>query len=137
MRKKTSSPIAETVSAPDLTPMLDVVFILLIFFVITASFIQEQTLQLESAPTHSSNDSQQKSALEVIVDERNRVYVGAREVPPQALAALLKQLRSQDENQGLVIAAHANAQTETYVSVLDAANAAQFNYPTLKLWPEK
>ena len=107
----------------DLTPMLDVVFILLIFFVVTASFIKESALPFssESEEKKSSSDS---SAVVITLTSSNDVLFDGRKVDVLALYALIAQKKAADKITSAIVNAHLEALTENYVTILDAARRA-------------
>ena len=73
MRGRASRPSEE--AAVDLTPMLDVVFILLIFFIVTSTFIQEEALGAEPPPPQTNAPSNPAPAIIVYIDESDQIRV--------------------------------------------------------------
>ena len=111
----------------DLTPMLDVVFILLIFFVITASFIKEQSL-LMSTPSPQAKKLSEVHPTVLTVTSTNEILLDNRRVEATALRALMSQKVSQKgEEAALLIHAHELSSAETYVAVVDAARQANLH----------
>ena len=72
----------------DMTPMMDIVFIMLIFFVLTASFTQTQTLDVER-PSTASHDKSAPEALVVSVDRSNIIWFDGRQVGKEEVTGLL------------------------------------------------
>ena len=113
----------------DLTPMLDVVFILLIFFIVTSTFIQERALGLEPPPPPSPNTppgDQQQSIL-VFVGEDNLITVNGRYTDIGGVRANMERLRAENPDSALIIQAHPRARTGTIVKIRDEAYNAQMD----------
>lgn len=121
-RQKTIAASASRASSEvDLTPMLDVVFILLIFFVVTASFVSETTLQSDALQPSELQGKAQAPTL-VTISEDNQIHIDNREVERKALKSVLASKQAEaSEARAVIIRAHVQAQTNTYVWVLDAA----------------
>ncbi|TVZ37948.1 biopolymer transport protein ExbD [Alteromonadaceae bacterium 2753L.S.0a.02] len=134
-RKRKQS--AEDKAEIDLTPMLDVVFIMLIFFIVTASFIKEKSLGL-NVPENSDNppppDSESKSIL-VQVNANDEIFIDSRRVDIRSVRSLIAQKSAESPEGGVVVMAHEQASTATYVAIADAAREA--NIYNVSLVPRK
>lgn len=104
----------------DLTPMLDVVFIMLIFFVVTASFVKESVLSSHS-DSPKSHDKSNAPASVITIDKDNRIYMDNREVDKSSVRSLLLDASAEV---GVVVRAHQDVQVDTYVAVVNAARQA-------------
>ena len=112
----------------DLTPMLDVVFILLIFFIVTSTFIQERALGLEPPPPPSNAPSNPDTqAILVFVGEDNLITVNGRYTDLGGVRANMERLRAENPESALIIQAHPRARTGTIVKIRDEAYNAQMN----------
>ncbi|WP_084399614.1 ExbD/TolR family protein [Henriciella aquimarina] len=110
----------------DLTPMLDVVFILLIFFIVTSTFIQEQALGLEPPPPPSpDNPDQKQDAILVYVGADNLITVNGRFTDITGVRANMERLRAENPESALIIQAHPQARTGTIVKIRDEAYNAK------------
>lgn len=109
----------------DLTPMLDVVFILLIFFVVTATFIRETGI--EAGRGEASPDRQSAEVILVSIDASDEYRINDRSVGPAALRANLIQLHSTDPEFPVVIQPHRSSSVQALVTAIDAANAADID----------
>lgn len=116
----------------DLTPMVDMTFLLLIFFMITASFSLQKSIEVPrpspeqkgAAQTTFTLDDLQANAVIVRIDDRNAITVDDEPVPdPSKLARILRTALSVARNE-LVLSADAAALHETVIAVIDAANEA-------------
>ena len=112
----------------DLTPMLDVVFILLIFFIVTSTFIQERALGLEPPPPPSpENSEQQNQAILIYVGEDNLIQVNGRFTDISGVRANMERLRAENPESALIIQAHPRARTGTIVKIRDEAYNAKMD----------
>lgn len=112
----------------DLTPMLDVVFIMLIFFIVTASFVKEQTLNVNVPEDNKVEDtppSNQAAAILVMVDKQNDVFIDGRRVDIHSVRSLIAQKNAANPGAGVVVRAHEDSTTETYIKIADASRDAQ------------
>ncbi|KCZ91649.1 putative TonB system transport protein ExbD [Hyphomonas johnsonii MHS-2] len=114
-----------TESHVDLTPMLDVVFILLIFFIVTATFAQEDALGLEPPPTDGTADPAQK-AMVVAVAESGVVTVDGRPTDIGSVRANIERVRAASPDVRILIKADPKAKSGTVVLIRDAAYAAGY-----------
>ena len=108
----------------NITPMLDIVFIMLIFFIVTTSFVREQGLDI-SRPTQAEEQQQpDEDNLPILVriDQTSMISVNNRRVEPDAVRANLERERAQNPSSPLIVAAHPDSEANSLVRVLDAAN---------------
>lgn len=112
----------------DLTPMLDVVFILLIFFIVTATFAQEETIGLEPPPPPAPPDQpqQQVPAILIYVDESSLVSVNGRPTDIGSVRANIERVRAETPESQVVIQAHPRAKNGVIVLIRDAAYNAGY-----------
>ena len=104
MRKKTQLLQEEEESEINLTPMLDVVFIMLIFFIVTASFIKEAGIQV-SRPDAFTADKQENAAILVAISPNDEIWIDRREVEPKNLRTHIERLHAENPKGALVIQA--------------------------------
>ena len=111
----------------DLTPMLDVVFIMLIFFIVTASFVRERTLNVnvpENANAPPPPPSSENKTILVSVDAQNDVFIDGRRVDIRSVRSLIAQKNAANPGGGVVVRAHENSHTDTYMKIADASRDA-------------
>ena len=105
----------------NLTPMLDVVFILLIFFIVTAQFIKEPGIDVVRPEV--DNKAQAKPlAILVAINGESQVYIDKKEIDPDEVSFTLKQMREDNPRGKIVIQADVDAEAETLVDVMEAIN---------------
>ena len=120
MRKKTQLLQEEEESEINLTPMLDVVFIMLIFFIVTASFIKEAGIQV-SRPDAFTADKQENAAILVAISPNDEIWIDRREVEPKNLRTHIERLHAENPKGALVIQADEESTNEVLVVVMEAA----------------
>ena len=113
----------EEESEVNLTPMLDVVFIMLIFFIVTASFVKEAGIDVNK-PDASTAEPKQKANILVAIDSQNAIWIDRRQVDPRAVRANIERLHAENPQGTVVIQADEDANTKTLVWVMDAARQA-------------
>ncbi|MDG2019169.1 MAG: biopolymer transporter ExbD [Porticoccaceae bacterium] len=109
----------------DLTPMLDVVFIMLIFFIVTASFVNETGLNVDRPPTTDQPppDSQNTNIV-FHVSESNEIMLEGRRVDIRSVRANVERLHAEKPEAKVVINSHPKAKTEVFVMISDQAREA-------------
>ena len=111
---------AEEDAAVDLTPMLDVVFIMLIFFIVTATFIKETGVEV-NRPEASTAERKDNVAVLVAINADNSVWMDGRRVDVLSVRANIERLHAENPNGGVVIQADELASMKTFTQVLDQA----------------
>ncbi|MEM6556105.1 MAG: biopolymer transporter ExbD [Pseudomonadota bacterium] len=110
----------------DLTPMLDVVFILLIFFIVTSTFIQEDAIALEPPPPACPNcPTPETQAILIYVDARNTVRIGGDLYDISAARSGIERRRAESPDAAVIIQAHPEAHTGTIILLRDAVYDAK------------
>lgn len=125
MRRRRSSGMDEEAEV-DLTPMLDVVFIMLIFFIVTASFIKEVGLDLNK-PEGGNNQPQTVASDENIliqITNDGLIFVDRRSVDVRAVRANIERLRAERPNGNVIVAPAASSENGLLVLVMDQARLA-------------
>ena len=110
----------------NLTPMLDVVFIMLIFFIVTATFIQEVGLDLtppDPSETPPPPDPD-KVSIVVQIDQRDRFRIAQRFVDARAVRPMIERLKAENPEAPVVVVPHADSTTNALIHVMDSARLA-------------
>ena len=107
----------------DITPMLDVVFIMLIFFIVTATFIKESGTQV-NRPAAFTAALQDKASILIAIDENDEVWVDRRQVDVRGLRSIIERLHAENPRGSVVVQADKASRNEVLVEVLDAATRA-------------
>ncbi|MCU0730905.1 MAG: biopolymer transporter ExbD [Hyphomonas sp.] len=113
----------------DLAPMLDVVFILLIFFIVTSTFAREEAIGLEPPPPPAPEDQQQQNqvpAILIYVDESNLITINGRIADISSVRANIERVIAETPNSSVIIQAHPKTKSGVVVKIRDEAYNAGF-----------
>ncbi|MCC3862285.1 ExbD/TolR family protein [Pseudemcibacter aquimaris] len=125
MRKKHSK--GQEDADIDMTPMLDIVFIMLIFFIVTASFLKEAGIDVNrpegGAPPDSPEDSQN---IMILVTAEDEVWMEARQIDVRAVRANVERLKAENPDGAIVVQAERDSSTGVIARILDSLNMAGF-----------
>lgn len=105
----------------DLTPMLDVVFILLIFFIVTAQFIKEPGVQV-LRPDVDNKSQARPLAILIAIDANSDIYIDKKKIAPAEVGFTIKEMRLDNPRGEVVIQTDVNADAGVMVDVMEAIN---------------
>ena len=108
----------------NLTPMLDVVFIMLIFFIVTASFIKESGLDVNRPDAPMSQSEPQDANILVAITANDEILIDNRTIDPRAVRANIERLHAENPDGSVVIQANKRSTNKMLVTVMDAARQA-------------
>ncbi len=109
----------------DMTPMLDVVFIMLIFFIVTASFVNESGLDVNRPPTSDEPPPDQENTNIVFrVSETNELTLEGRRIDIRAVRANVERMHAEKPEAKVIVSAHPKSKTEMFVQISDQAREA-------------
>ena len=132
MSRKKSRVEGEDSSEIDLTPMLDVVFIMLIFFIVTASFIKEKSIELNvPEKQEDQQESESDPNILVTVTNSNEIWLDQRRIDIRAVRANIERLHAEFPKAIVIVKADENANAKTFVAIADAAKEAGVNQVSL------
>ncbi len=112
--------VAESVN---LTPLIDMVFILLIFFLVTASFTKESGIDVDR-PTAQTAVREEQGSMIIGVSKDGEIWIDSQKVDMRAVRAHVEHLHAQNPEGTVIILADQNARTGTTVEVLDQVRLA-------------
>ncbi|WP_338516381.1 ExbD/TolR family protein [Alteromonas gracilis] len=107
----------------DMTPMLDVVFIMLIFFIVTASFVKEAGIDV-NRPEAATAVKKDRANILIAISDKGEIWINKRRIDVRAVQANIERLRAENPQGSVVIQADKKATTETLIKVMDASRAA-------------
>jgi len=130
MRDSAAEQLAEDEAEINLTPMLDVVFIMLIFFIVTAVFVKEPGIQVDR-PEAVTAGIPERGTIFIAISGANEIWIDQRSVDVAGLKPIIERLSSENPEGGVVIQADNEAQNEFVIAAMDAAKAAGISDITL------
>ena len=107
----------------DLTPMLDVVFIMLIFFIVTATFVKELGLDINKPPDVDITDSESES-ITIVIKATDKIEIDGLNVDPRAVSSMIVRRRAENPKASIAVLAHSKSRANTLVTVVDAIREA-------------
>jgi biopolymer transport protein ExbD len=107
----------------NVTPLLDIVFIMLIFFIVTATFIKEPGIQV-ARPDADTAEEQRLVSILVAINSNNEIWINRQQVPLEGVRAAVERLRRENPRGSAVIQSDGSAHSEYLVEVLDQIRAA-------------
>jgi len=122
MRRRNRTPVTQEEEV-NLTPMLDVVFIMLIFFIVTASFVKESGIDV-NRPDAATAERKERGNILVAISENGQIWMDKRQIDPRALRANIERLHAENPQGAVVIQADKMARSGLLVKVMDAARLA-------------
>ena len=123
MKQHFANLVEEEESAIDMTPMLDVVFIMLIFFIVTASFVKEAGIDV-NRPEAATAVKKDRANILIAISDKGEIWINKRRIDVRAVQANIERLRAENPQGSVVIQADKKATTETLIKVMDASRAA-------------
>ena len=121
--RRTNKAVVEDEAQIDLTPMLDVVFIMLIFFIVTASFIKEAGIEV-NRPEASTSQPKENVNILIAINANNEIWMDKRRIDARAVRANIERLHAENPEAPVVIQPHPESRTETMIHIFDSARQA-------------
>lgn len=110
-------------SGIDLTPMLDVVFIMLIFFIVTTSFVKESGLDV-NRPSASTAKKKERASILVAISQNGEIWIQKRRIDIRSVRANIERLHAESPEGTVVIQADKASETGVLVQVMDQIRLA-------------
>jgi biopolymer transport protein ExbD len=107
----------------DLTPMLDVTFIMLIFFIVTTSFVKESGIDV-NRPSAATAEKKERANILIGISEVGEVWISKRQVDIRSVRANVEKLHAENPEGSVVIQADKGAKTGTLIQVMDQVRLA-------------
>ena len=115
----------EDSSAINLTPMLDVVFIMLIFFIVTATFVKEVGLDVNQPDDDKPKTvDPDKKSIVVRITHRDRIIIAARDVDRGSVRANIERHHAENPEAPVIIQPHPDSTTDVMIHIMDSARQA-------------
>ena len=123
MKQHFQNLVDEEEAAIDMTPMLDVVFIMLIFFIVTASLVKEAGIDV-NRPEAATAVKKDRANILIAISDKGEIWINKRRIDVRAVQANIERLHAENPQGTVVIQADKKATTETLIKVMDASRAA-------------
>ncbi len=107
----------------NITPMMDVVFILLIFFIVTASFVKESGIDV-TKPNAQTAEQKERANILIAIDKNNQVWINRRVVDIRSVTANVQRLLAENPQSSVVIQADEKSFNGVFVRVMDGTKLA-------------
>ena len=108
----------------NLTPMLDVVFIMLIFFIVTASFIKEAGIDVNRPDAPVTETKPEDANILVVISATDEIWIDRRVIDPRAVRANIERLHAENPKGSVVIQANKKSTNKMLVWVMDSSRSA-------------
>lgn len=122
MTAKRHMPVQEDTEL-DMTPMLDIVFIMLIFFIVTTSFVKESGVSV-STPQAQTSSQQENVNIFIAITADEEVWIDRRPVDPRSIRAIVARLHADNPEGSVIIQSDQEAPTRILVEVMDQVRLA-------------
>lgn len=107
----------------DLTPMLDVVFIMLIFFIVTSTFVKEAGVDV-TRPDAETASVAESNSVQIGITAANQIFFEKREIDARAVRANVEKALAENPGAAVIIVADRNSNTSALIEVMDQARLA-------------
>ncbi|MBT5031661.1 MAG: biopolymer transporter ExbD [Proteobacteria bacterium] len=114
----------------DITPMLDVVFIMLIFFIVTASFIKESGANV-TKPDATTDAKYPRASVLIAVDSNDEIWLDKRQIDSRAIKANISRLRAENPDGEVLLQADIESTAATVMAVIDGLKASGIEVPVI------
>ena len=108
----------------NLTPMLDVVFIMLIFFIVTASFVKEAGIDVNRPDAPITETKPEDANILIVIDGNDDIWIDRRVIDPRAVRANIERLHAENPKGSVVIQPNKRSTNKMLVQIMDASRSA-------------
>ena len=121
--RRITSVSADDESEVNITPLIDIVFIMLIFFIVTATFVKEAGIDVNK-PDAPTAEVKKKANILIAIDANNNIWLDRRKIDIRSVVPNIKRLRAENPEGSVVIQADEESKNKMLVEVMDAARQA-------------
>ncbi len=123
MRRPVRAGAEEEESEINITPLIDIVFIMLIFFIVTATFVKESGIDV-NRPDAQTAVMKEKANILIAIDAKNNIWLDRRKLDIRSVRPNIERLHAENPQGSVVIQADKESKTETLIAVMDASRQA-------------
>ena len=109
---------------PNLTPLIDIVFLLLVFFMLTAHFVKDQSLDINLPEANSASNLEDQGALEIVINNNGDILIDKKIIKSDELGVALQQSLQSRSNKQVILRGDKSSKLDLTVKVMDAARKA-------------
>lgn len=121
----------------DITPLVDIIFLLLIFFMVSTTFITSPGIHVNLPKASSTSKTEKPESLEIVITEENKVYLNGRSIKNEQIKSLLAAAQKTNRAKTLIIKADGNVKHEEVVFVMDAAKQVGLHKLSIAIQPKQ
>ncbi len=121
--RRITSVAADDESEVNITPLIDIVFIMLIFFIVTATFVKETGIDVNK-PDAPTAEVKKKANILIAIDANNNIWLDRRKIDVRSVYPNIKRLRAENPQGSVVIQADEESKNKMLVEVMDAVRQA-------------
>ncbi|WP_319380863.1 biopolymer transporter ExbD [Thiomicrorhabdus sp.] len=114
---------SESAVGLNITPLIDMVFILLVFFVVNTSFVKETGIEIQR-PNAKSTETQEQANILIAVTREGEIWIDKQQVDLRALRGHIERLHAESPEGTAVVLADTHSQTGIVMQVVDQARLA-------------
>ena len=107
----------------NMTPLIDMMFIMLLFFLVTTNYVKEAGIEV-ARPTAATAAVDPKAAVMIAVDRDNRIFIDRREIDPRAVRANVERLMAEHPDSAVIVVADQASSTGVAIQVMDGCRLA-------------
>ncbi len=123
MRMRRHQASSDDEAGIDLTPMLDIVFIMLIFFIVTSSFIKEAGIEVQT-PSADTAENQPRGNILIAVDATGEIWIDGQQVDIRSVRAAVERMRVDQPDSSVVVQADRDARSGLVIRIMDQVRLA-------------
>lgn len=123
-RKRARPDKGEGALTIDLTPMLDVVMIMLIFFIVAGSFVRESAVEVDRKQTSSAQSDEPSENISIQISANNDIWIKNRRIDARAVRANISRLKAENPEATVIINAHNKSTVDALAVVIDSSREA-------------
>jgi len=123
-RKRGRGPGGDDSPEVNLTPMLDVVMIMLIFFIVAGSFVRESAVEVERKQTSSEQSGEPSENIVIQISATDEIWIKDRRIDAKSVRANISRLKANNPKAGVIIKAHNKSTVDALAKVVDSSREA-------------
>ncbi|MBC6415412.1 MAG: biopolymer transporter ExbD [Bdellovibrionales bacterium] len=123
MKQRLNTKSVEQENEINLTPMLDVIFIMLIFFIVTTSFVKESGIEV-SRPNAMTATKQERASIFIAINNKGQIFLQRRRIELESVRPNIEKLHAESPEGSVVIQADKASETGLLIQVMDQIRSA-------------